>query len=371
MVWLRRFSALFLVPLVMVVAACGSSDSSGGTGTGSSTASSGDATTAAAAPDRPKIGFVVPVLENPYWKLEADYAKAAGKSLGADVLIGDAKSQDSTLVSTVENWISSGVDGIVVGLVTDSTTSKILADAKAAGVPVTFMQRGPSVRPEEADNDSYIGFVGTNDVDGGKITAKALYDAGSRKVVAMTTEKGNQTGIDRLQGLLDFAKDHPDMKVLQSFYGVELRSDAATAMENLLSAFPGPGFDGVWCVNDECALGAIQALNNAGVLDKVKLTGMDGTPEGIDAVKSGKVISAPGGGFVDGGFALTMLYDAIKGHKPAQPWVLLPYVDVTPDNATAFQQTYIDGASSFDFKKFSATYTPGASSADYALPPLK
>ena len=63
----------------------------------------------------------------------------------------------------------------------------------------------------------------------------------------------------------------------------------------ILSAFPGPGFDGIWNYNDDVALGSMQALRNAGVLSKVKVAGMDLIPEAVDAIEKGEMHFSTGG----------------------------------------------------------------------------
>jgi ABC-type sugar transport system substrate-binding protein len=138
-------------------------------------------------------------------------------------------------------------------------------------------------------------------------------------------------------------------------------------MENFLSALPGPGFDGVFSFNDEGALGAIQALDTAGDMDKVKITAMDGTNDAVQAVADGDLLTTVGGGYACGAFALVELYDFIKGHKPDNRVVNIPLLPITADNVQQYQEQVLDGMDSYDFQSVSQEYTPGASTADYQI----
>ena len=317
--------------------------------------------------DKPKIGFVVPLISNPYWELMQNFAKGAAKQLGVDLLTAQADSDESKEINIVQGWISSKVDGIVVGPVSDKVGQTVLREAKSAGIPVTFMQRQPGVDPSASPSDIYVGFVGTDDGGGGTLAAQQLYDSGARKWVAMTGDQGNSVAVQRLKAAQDFAASHPDVKILKTQYGNEARSAGQQTVENFLSALPGPGFDGVFSFNDEGALGAVQALGSANALSKVKVTAMDGTKDAVQAVADGKLLTTVGGGYACGAFALVELYDFIKGHKPDNRVVNIPLLPITSANAKQYQDQVLNGMDTYDFKAVSQEYSPGATTADYKI----
>jgi ABC-type sugar transport system substrate-binding protein len=331
------------------------------------TSASGAAVSAPATKKNPTIGFVVPLISNPYWKLMQDFAKGAAGALGIKLLTAQANSDESTEINIVEGWIASKVDGIVVGPVSDKVGQTVLRDAQKAKIPVTFMQRQPGVQPGDYPKDIYVGFVGTNDSDGGKLAAEALYASGARKWVAMTGDQGNSVAVQRLQAATDFVAAHPDVKILKTQFGNEARASGQKTVENFLAALPGPGFDGIFSFNDEGALGAIQTLKNAGKLDKVKITALDGTVDAVTAVANGELLTTVGGGYACGAFALVELYDAINGHAPDQQIVNIPLLPITKDNVKAYQDQVLNGMSSYDFKSVSSTYTPGANTSLYKI----
>jgi ribose transport system substrate-binding protein len=369
---MRRSLGVALLGVALITGAC---SSAGGTATTSpaaqATASAeGSASASAsgsAAIKNPKVGFVVPLISNPYWKLIQDFAQGAAGTLGVDLQTGQADSDETKQINIIEGMIASGVDGLVVGPVSDKVGDTVLKDAEAANIPVVFMQRSPGVKPADYQGKQYIGYVGTADVDGGTTAAQTLYDAGARKWVAMTGSQGNSVAEDRLKAAQDFVKAHSDVTLLDSQYGNEARDAGQKTMENFLSAYPGPGFDGTYSFNDEGALGAIQALKNANVLDKVKVSAIDGTTDAVNSVAAGDLLVTVGGGYACGAFALVELFDYINGHPPKDREVLIPLVAVTKDNAKAYQDQVLNGMSTYDFKAVSQVYTPGASTDDYGI----
>ncbi|HEY3524418.1 MAG TPA: substrate-binding domain-containing protein [Candidatus Limnocylindrales bacterium] len=360
----RSFLATLAVTASLVVGACqgaaSPAPSSGGGGASSPAASGGTG-------KQYTIGFVVPLISNPYWKLMQDFAVGAAGTLGVKLQTAQADSDESKEISIVEGMISAKVDGLVVGPVSDKVGATVLKDAEAANIPVTFMQRQPGVAPEAYQGKSYIGFVGTDDIGGGKTEAQILYDGGARKWVAMTGAQGNSVAEDRLKAAQDFVTAHSDVTLLQSQYGNEARDAGQKTMENFLSAFPGPGFDAVYSFNDEGALGAVQALKNANALTKVKVGAIDGTTDAINAVASGDLVTSVGGGYACGAFALVELFDYLNGHSPKNRVVNIPLLAVTSDNVKAYQDQVLNGMSTYDFKAVSTTFNPEASTDSYKI----
>jgi ABC-type sugar transport system substrate-binding protein len=366
----RSILAALAVTGSLVLGACQGAAApapSGSSGAGASAGASTGASGGASGGKQYTIGFVVPLISNPYWKLMQDFAQGAAGTLGVKLQTAQADSDESKQINIVEGMISAKVDGIVIGVVSDKVGATVLKDAEAAGIPVTFMQRSPGVTPDQYQGKSYIGYVGTDDIGGGKSESQILYDLGARKWVAMTGSQGNSVAEDRLKAAQDFVAAHSDVKLLQSQFGNEARDAGQKTAENFLSAFPGPGFDAVYSFNDEGALGAVQALKNANVLGKVKVGAIDGTTDAINAVASGDLVTSVGGGYACGAFALVELFDFLNGHPPKNRSVNIPLLAVKADNVKQYQDQVLNGMSTYDFKSVSTTFTPTATTDDYKI----
>ncbi|HEX5595428.1 MAG TPA: sugar ABC transporter substrate-binding protein [Micromonosporaceae bacterium] len=314
------------------------------------------------------IGFALPVLANPFWRKEADFAKYVGEQLGnVKVVIVDAESDEGKQVQQVESLISQGVDGIIASPVTQAVGPALLRAAEQADIPMVFAERNPGLKPEDYKGEAYVGYVGANGRQGATDAAEQLYKAGARRVVAMAGKKGSSVADERVGGLMEFAKNHLDFEVLQVQYDAELQAEGLKIAENYLSAYPGPGFDAVWCYNDEGALGTAQAIKQAGLQDKVKITGFDGTAEATAAIINGEMLATAGGQFIDGGLALIMLYDAIHGKKPKNAYVEMPLLLIEPSNAAAYKEQFVDSLPQYDVKQLSQVFNESASTDDYKI----
>lgn len=312
------------------------------------------------------IGFGVPVLANPFWKANADFAENMATDLGMDYLIGDANSQEDQQVKAIEDLIAQGVDGLILAPVSQAVGPKLLELAEEAGVLVVFAERNPGFKPDEYDGDIYVGFVGVDNKAGGRLGAEALAEAGVTKALAIAGAQGNSVVEARVEGFKEVAAEK-GIEVLQIEYGQELREDGLKTMENFLAAFPAGEFDGVWCFNDDTALGVIEALRQADALEGVSVTGLDATEPGVAAIMAGEMLAAPGGQFIDGGLAAIMLFDALNGNMPKTAWVEMDFLNVVASNAEEYSAQYIEGLPPYDAKEFSATFNSDASTDDYSI----
>jgi ABC-type sugar transport system substrate-binding protein len=313
------------------------------------------------------IGMAVPVLANPFWKQEVDFAQRVADELGGELIVEDANQDEGKQLQIISNFASRKVDAIITAPVTTAVAPALIKAAGRANIPIFFAERTPGFKPDLEKYPQYIGFVGADSHQGALATAKALYDAGARKIVATTGTKGSSIAEDRIGGLKEFASQHPDFKVLQVQYGVELREDGIRATENYLSAYPGPGFDGIWNYDDGAAIGAAAALKQANLTGKVLVTGFDAESDGAQAIKAGEVLADSGGQFIDGGFAYIMAFDYLNGHKPKNPYVVMDYLLVTKANVDKYIEQFGSGFPPYDIKKMSVTFTPEASTDAYKI----
>ena len=314
-----------------------------------------------------KIGFAVPVLANPYWSQNVDFAKKAAKDLGARVVVANANSSEATQLSNVQNLISQGVDGIIFGPVTASVGPAILKACASASIKCAAVARKPGVSPASSNASSYVGYVVGNDYGDGEAAAKALDEAGARNCVVMSGQQGNSVADDRLKGFVDYAGKHA-MKIMAQFRPAEVASEGQQATENFLARFPGPKFDCLYAFDGDATTGAIAALSNKGVLDKVKVAGLDANTDNLKAIGAGKLVaSGAAGEFVNGGFAVVMVYDALKGHEPTKREVVLDGIVVDKSNVDSYAEQYSSTPTIYDVKKLSRTFNSGATTADLKL----
>ncbi len=314
-----------------------------------------------------KIGYAVPVLANPYWETNVQFAKQMASALGVSLVVESANDQADTQLQNVENLVAQGVKGIVFGPIDTHIGPAILRVCQQHHIVCAAAERRPGVEPNDSNKDYFAGYVVGDDHDLGTRIGQILDRAGARKCVAMSGIQGNSVADLRLQGFKDYAESH-GMSVLSTFRPAELAADGQKATENFLSQLPGPKFDCVFGFDGDVGTGAISALSKAGVLNKVKVATIGPTSSNIGEIKTGQMLASIGGEFMDGGFATIMVYDAMRGHRATSGAVVLHGATVLRSNVARYAAQFGgNSVTGYDAKQLSAAYNPKATTAGFTV----
>ncbi|HEY6520948.1 MAG TPA: substrate-binding domain-containing protein, partial [Roseiarcus sp.] len=255
------------------------------------------------------------------------------------------------------------------------TAARGLTLAKDANIPVILTDSYPDFSPQSERFPNYEAFVGPSDEDAGRQMAEALFaaipaDANGKKLIGVVNgTAGTSVAIDRRKGLEDALKVHPEVLVAGEVDGNFVRDTSQTVFESLYQGHP--DIKGVWAANGGTATGVMTALKNAGKKPgkDVIVVAMDLNPENVEAVKNGELLFDIGGHWLQGGFALVMLYDQIKGKAVPkdQDNVKLKLLPLTKDRIAQFEADFPGGVPPYDFKAHSRVYTPDAAPASFEL----
>ena len=324
----RRLAGVMLVSAV-ILGAC----SSGG-GASSAPAES-QAAESQAAGGALKIGVTFPILDQ-FLQTVADGMEAKAAELGnVELNIVAAQEKTDVQLGQVENFISQGVDAIIVIPVDTDAAGPMTDAAKAAGIPLVYVNR----RPSDLPTDGSIPYVGSDSLYAGTVEMQALADLAGNKgnVVILIGDPANEAAVLRTKGCKDVAAER-GMTVTKEQAGNWYREEGLAIMENWIQS--GDQIDVVCANNDEMALGAIQALKNANLLDKVLVGGVDATADALAAMEAGELevtvfqdAKGQGGGGVEAAVKLANgeTVETVDGV------VDIPYQLVTPDNMADFQ----------------------------------
>lgn len=313
------------------------------------------------------VGVSVPVLANPFWQRYVGFVQQVAKQLGIDVKIVDCQNNEGKQIMDVENLLAARVDGLVVTPQTAQVGPAIIKRAELAGIPIVITDRWPGIDPSKYEWDGYVGFIGPDDVDTGYRIAKTLIvELGKKNLVAINGVHGASVAEGRYAGLAEALKEFPQANLLAVQWIGETPDLGIQVMENYLAAYRGQ-FDGVWCYNDALAVGAIKALRDAGLGDKLlngelAVVGMDLNPDAVELIKEGWYYASFGGHWLQGGFGLIMLYDYLNGYPPKPEYrvVRLKLMKVTKENVKAFLEQYIENPPQIDARKLSRALNPEA-----------
>ena len=235
------------------------------------------------------VGFSQSEKEvNPFRIAETESIRSEAKKRNIKELVyTNANSQASKQISDIRDMIAQDVDAIVVAPLLEEGMDPALNAASEAGIPVFLIDRETAGKPCE----DYITFMGSNFFKQGKQAADLLADFTNEKaqVAVLEGTPGASVTIDRTEGFEQGLKQYPNMEIVASQTGEFLRTKGQTVMEQLIQS--NPEIDAVYAENDEMALGAIQALKDAGKDPgkDVKVVSIDGTRQAVQAIITGDI----------------------------------------------------------------------------------
>lgn len=233
------------------------------------------------------IGFSSPNFDDHGQTLIREAAKAQAEAMGHSIQIEDAREDVGTQLSHIQNFISSGVDAIVLAPVSAAATPQMTKLANAAGIPLIYVNR----RPVDMENlGGSTSFVGSDEKWSGTLQAFEMCNqsAGVGTGVLLMGILSNEAAISRSEDVREVLKLSmcKGITIIHEEVGEWQRTKASDIISNLIAS--GKQFDMVFANNDEMALGAIQGLKNAGIsMDDVIVGGVDATADALAAMKAG------------------------------------------------------------------------------------
>jgi inositol transport system substrate-binding protein len=260
--------------------------------------------------------------------------KAKSYPDGVKLQFEDARSDVVRQLSQVESFISQKVDAIVVNPVDTAATKKITEAAVKAGIPLVYVNR----RPDDLNLPKGVVTVASNDLEAGQMQMQYLAEkmGGKGDIVILLGDLANNSTTNRTKGVKEVLTKYPNIKIEQEQSGIWSRDKGMTLVNDWLTQ--GRKFDAVVSNNDEMAIGAAMALQQAGVAKgSVLIAGVDGTPDGLNAVKKGSLLVSV---FQDAkGQADGSIDTAVKmaRNEPVEQAVWVPYRLITLQNVDQFK----------------------------------
>ena len=229
---------------------------------------------------------------------ESDWRSAETRSMreeaarrGIELKLADAQQRQENQIKALKTFIAQGVDAIVLAPVQETGWEPVLRDVRAAGIPVVLVDRGVEV----SDDTLYATLVASDFVEEARMAARWLVErtGGRANVVELRGTVGSSPALDRQEGFAEVLAQHPGMRVVASQDAEFKRSKGKEVMEAILKAKQAEGvaIDAVYAHNDDMALGAIQALEAAGLKpgEEVLVVSIDGVRAAFEAMVAGKL----------------------------------------------------------------------------------
>ncbi len=261
-------------------------------------------------------------------------AEKKAKELGVEAISNSGQNQVEKQINDMETFITMGVDAIVFNPLDRDAMNEVVDKVKEAGIPLVEVNTFTS-------NDNYDVYVGSPEEDAGRIQgewiAKNVGESGG--IAIMYGVMGHSGQIGRYEGLKQSLLDkYPDWKVIVDKTGEWKREMGQSMMEDWLQSYKGR-IDVIASQNDEMAMGAIAALEEAGMLDQIKVLGIDASPDAIKLVQEGKMaITVFQDSFGQGSKAMEIAVDLASGKPAPGKRVDIPFLEVNKDNAADFEK---------------------------------
>lgn len=274
--------------------------------------------------------FFISHMTNAFTNELSAAVKNKAAELGVEVVVYDGEKDVAKQVSQIESAINQGIAGLVIEPVSVDGVVPALEAAKAAGIPVVVVNQKIS-KPEAADS-----FVGVENFDGGVLEMKTAAEAigGKGNVAFLLGPLGSDAQIGRTEGYYEVLKDYPDIEVVFEQTANWTTDEALALVENWLQT--GTEIAAVVANNDGMAMGALKAVEDAKMLDKVLIYGLDATPDALAAVKEGRLTATISQGTTaQGEAAMETVYKLANG-ETVDSEIILDFILITKDNVDDF-----------------------------------
>lgn len=234
------------------------------------------------------VGFSQIGAESDWRTANTESIRSEAEKRGIDLKFADAQQKAENQIKAIKSFIAQGVDVIAFAPVVETGWEPVLREAKEAGIPVIVSDRRPAV-PE----DLYVTFIGSDFVKEGEMAAEWLVKKmdGKAKIAELTGTTGSAPANDRAKGFRNIIANHTGMEIVFTQTGDFTRAKGKEVMEALLKSPTGKEITAVYAHNDDMALGAIQAMEEAGIKPgkDIIIVSIDGVKAAFEAMVAGKL----------------------------------------------------------------------------------
>ncbi len=235
---------------------------------------------------RLRIAVIPKGTTHEFWKSIRAGAEQAGREAGVETIWKGPQKEDdrSQQITVVEDFISRGVDGIVLAPLDDRALMRPVRDAVREGIPVVIIDSG-------LQGDDYVSYVATDNYRGGVLAARRLGAllGGRGRIFLIRYQEGSASTMLREAGFFDTIKqEFPDLVLLvQDQYAGATTETAFQLAENLISRFP--DVEGIFAPNESSTFGTLRALQSSGLAGRVKFVGFDSSPKLVQGLRDGHI----------------------------------------------------------------------------------
>ncbi|MEF3354152.1 ABC transporter substrate-binding protein [Paenibacillus sp. GYB006] len=236
------------------------------------------------------LGFSQVGAESGWRSANTKSIQDSAKEAGYTLKFSDAQQKQENQIKALRSFIQQKVDVISFSPVVESGWDTVLKEAKDAGIPVILTDRAV----DSKDTSLYVTFLGSDFVEEGRKAGQWLTEqykdaAEDINIVELQGTTGSAPANDRMQGFKEVISSNPNLKIIASQTGDFTRAKGKEVMQAFLKAHK--DIDVLYAHNDDMALGAIQAIEAAGLKpgEDIKIISVDAVKDGMQAASEGKI----------------------------------------------------------------------------------
>jgi galactofuranose transport system substrate-binding protein len=238
------------------------------------------------------MGFSQVGAESEWRTANSNSIKDAAPKNGVTLKFADAQQRQENQIKALRSFIAQKVDVIAFSPVVESGWETVLREAKAAKIPVILTDRAVKV----SDPSLYVTFIGSDFVEEGRRAARWLVERAKTmpqatvNIVELQGTVGSAPALDRKKGFEEVIAGNSKFKILRSQTGDFTRAKGKEVMEAFLKA-EGKNINVLFAHNDDMAIGAIQAIEEAGLKPgkDILVISIDGVKGAFQAMVAGKL----------------------------------------------------------------------------------
>ncbi|HYP31347.1 MAG TPA: ABC transporter substrate-binding protein [Burkholderiaceae bacterium] len=269
------------------------------------------------------LGFSQIGAESEWRTANTESIKQAAKDAGIELKFSDAQQKQENQIKAIRSFIAQKVDVIGLSPVVETGWDTVLQEAKAAHIPVILTDRAV----DSKDKSLYVTFMGSDFTEEGRKAANWLenFEKGKQgpiNIVELQGTVGSAPAIDRKKGFEEVISKDSRMKIIRSQTGDFTRAKGKEVMEAFLKA-EGKNINVLYAHNDDMAIGAIQAIEEAGLKPGKDITiiSIDGVKGAFEAMMAGKLNVTVECSPLLGPQLMAAVKDVVAG-KPVPPRIL-------------------------------------------------
>jgi simple sugar transport system substrate-binding protein len=238
------------------------------------------------------MGFSQVGAESEWRTANTKSIKESANEADIELKFSDGQQKQENQIKAIRSFIVQKVDIIAFSPIVETGWDTVLNEAKDANIPVILTDRAV-----DADETLYISFIGSDFVEEGRRAASWLIEnseslglEGDIGIAELQGTTGSAPALDRKEGFEEVISEYPEYKIIKSQTGEFDRANAKEIMESFLKSDQ-DNIDVLFAHNDDMAIGAIQAIEDAGLKpgEDIIIVSIDGVKGAFEAMVEGKL----------------------------------------------------------------------------------